>query len=142
MTDRIVAGIDVSKDRLDVHAKGDDRGFANEKGGSGRCTDGFTGAAFGISLEPVAFDASPHVVCEATGRFHRQLLESLCAKGFTVHVVNPVRVRRFAESLGHLAKSDRIDVRTLAALRVEQGKCSNGPLKLPPPFHSEVQHFR
>ncbi len=89
-----------------------------ERRDSGPCTDGSANAAFvraSLSLEPVAFDASPHVVCEATGRFHRQLHQSLHDRGYIVHVVNPLRARRFAEALGHVAKSDRIDARALAA---------------------------
>ncbi len=89
-----------------------------ERRDSGPCTDGSANAAFvraSLSLEPVAFDASPHVVVEATGRFHRQLHQSLNDRGYIVHVVNPLRARRFAEALGQVAKSDRIDARALAA---------------------------
>ena len=103
MTGRVVAGIDVGKDRLDVHAKGDDRGFANGK-------EGFRALHGWLRERGVT-----HVVVEATGRFHRQLHQSLHDRGYTVHVVNPFRARRFAESLGHVAKSDRIDARVLAA---------------------------
>ncbi len=103
MTDRIVAGIDVSKSRLDVHANGDDGGFANGK-------EGFRALHGWLRERGVT-----HVVVEATGRYHRQLHQSLHDRGYIVHVVNPLRARRFAEALGQVAKSDRIDARALAA---------------------------
>ncbi len=92
MTDRIVARTTVSG------------GFANA-----------ASVRASLSPGPVAFDASPHVVGGATGRLHRQPHRSLHDRGYTVHIVNPLRARRFAEALGHVAKSDRIDARVLAA---------------------------
>ncbi len=53
---------------------------------------------------------------EATGKFHRAAHRSLHADGFAVAVVNPLRSRLFAEALGALAKTDRVDCRMLAIL--------------------------
>ena len=55
------------------------------------------------------------VVLEPTGRFHRQLHQSLHDGGFEVLLINPLRIRRFAEARGELAKTDRVDAATLAA---------------------------
>ncbi len=97
-----------------------------ERRDSGLCTDGSANAAFGIQLEPVAFDASPHVVCEATGRLHRQPHRSLHDRGYTVHVGSPLRARRFAEAPGHVGRSDRIDARALAGIVEEIGGLDAG----------------
>ena len=54
------------------------------------------------------------VVVEATGGLERRLVRALSAAGLAVAVVNPRQARRFAQALGLLAKTDRIDARGLA----------------------------
>ena len=98
----IVAGIDVSKATLDVHAGGSDRRFDNHR-------TGFCALAKWLRRHGVK-----RVVMEATGRYHRAVHRSLHDRGFEVVVVNPLRTRRFGEALGHLGKTDRIDAKTLA----------------------------
>lgn len=49
------------------------------------------------------------VVMEATGGYERQALGQLWAEQVPVAVVNPRSVRRFAEGMGVLEKTDRID---------------------------------
>ncbi len=51
---------------------------------------------------------------EATGKYHRVLHERLHEAGVPVAVINPFRSRQFADSMGKLAKSDRIDAEVLA----------------------------
>jgi transposase len=58
--------------------------------------------------------AAVHVVCEATGRYHRALVDALHTAGLKVSVVNPRCVRDFARAQNRLAKTDRIDAATLA----------------------------
>jgi len=52
---------------------------------------------------------------EATGRYHRAVHQSLHARGIEVVLANPLRMRRFAQALGLLAKTDTIDAGVLAA---------------------------
>ena len=99
----VVAGIDVSKDRLDVHVAGQDRRFDNGRAGY---------RALGTWL---AARQAARVVMEATGRDHRAAHQALHARGFEVVLANPLRTRRFAEALGRLAKTDAIDAAALAA---------------------------
>ncbi len=90
---------------------------------------GFTGAAFvraSLSPGPVAFDASPHVMCEATGRLHRHLPGSPVAKDLTIRAVSPVRARRFAESLGHPTRTGRTGAGTPAAFGRAAGLLARG----------------
>jgi transposase len=54
------------------------------------------------------------IVVEATGGYERSLVHGLLDAGLPVVRVNPLRVRRFAQSRGILAKTDRIDARVLA----------------------------
>lgn len=54
------------------------------------------------------------VVFEATGGYERHAVKALSEAGLAVAVVNPTRVRRFAEGLGILAKTDKIDARVIA----------------------------
>ena len=100
---KVVAGIDVSKAKLDVHLGGKDRTLPNDR-------DGFRAIAKWFGAAKVE-----RVVLEATGRMHRPLLQSLHAKGFEVCVVNPRQSRDFAKATGQLAKTDRVDARMLAA---------------------------
>ncbi len=99
----VVAGIDVSKDLLDVHVAGESRQFANQRSGY---------RALGAWLER---HRAGRVVMESTGRYHRAVHQSLHARGLQVVLVNPLRTRRFAEALGQLAKTDPIDAAALAA---------------------------
>ncbi len=100
---KLVAGIDVSKDNLDIHLDGEDRRLPNNR-------DGFRAIAKWFGGKDV-----DRVILEATGRYHRALLQSLHAKGFAVCVVNPRQSRDFARASGKLAKTDRVDARVLAA---------------------------
>ena len=54
------------------------------------------------------------VVLEATGKLHRGAQRSLHAAGLAVAVVDPLRARQFAQAIGMLAKTDRIDAQLLA----------------------------
>ena len=99
----VVAGIDVSKAKLDVHLDGKDWILPNDR-------DGFRAIAKWFRSAGVT-----RVVLEATGRMHRALVQSLHANGFAVSVVNPRQSRDFAKATGQLAKTDRVDARMLAA---------------------------
>ena len=54
------------------------------------------------------------VIVEATGGLERALVKALEAEGVAAAIVNPARVRKFAEGTGQLAKTDRIDAIVLA----------------------------
>jgi transposase len=54
------------------------------------------------------------VIVEATGGLERALVQALDAERVPASIVNPARVRKFAEGTGQLAKTDRIDAMILA----------------------------
>ena len=49
-----------------------------------------------------------------SGGYEQKLALALADAGFNVAVVNPRRMRRFADASGKLAKTDRIDARVIA----------------------------
>jgi transposase len=68
-----------------------------------------------VLLKILARSPSPvHVVCEATGPYHKAFVAALHQAGVVVSVVNPRLPRDFARSRGQLAKTDKIDARLLA----------------------------
>jgi transposase len=54
------------------------------------------------------------VAMEATGGYERLAFGRLWAEGLACAVVNPRAVRQFAEAMGHLEKTDRIDAAVIA----------------------------
>jgi transposase len=98
------AGIDVSKDHLDlaVLPSGPARRFTNDEAGR---------AALVAVLRPLA---PALVVLEATGGLQAALAAALGVAGLPTAVVNPRQVRDFARALGRLAKTDALDADTLA----------------------------
>jgi len=103
---RVYIGIDVCKDRLDgfIHPVGERLAVANDAGGLKQLKKII--ASYDVVL----------VVMEATGKFHRLAHRNLHDGGFKVAIVNPLRSRRFAEAIGTLAKTDRVDARMLALM--------------------------
>ncbi len=61
-------------------------------------------------------DPVERIVYEATGAYHRQLESTLGQAGLPLAKVNPRQARRFAEALGVVAKTDRIDAAMLARM--------------------------
>lgn len=54
------------------------------------------------------------IVIEATGGYEYQVVTELARAGLPVALVNPTRVRRFAQASGQMAKTDRLDAQVLA----------------------------
>jgi transposase len=107
MSGSAVVGIDVAKAYVDVEvigAKLEAERFANEVEGH---------SALAAALQPMGVQL---VVMEATGGYEVALACALQAAGLAVAVLNPKQVHDFAKSMGRLAKTDRIDARTLAEL--------------------------
>jgi transposase len=97
------AGIDVSKDWLDVAFGSRSERFANDAAGM----ESLTGLLRreGIDL----------VVLEATGGYEAAAAAALQVAGMAVAVVNPRQARDFAKSMGVLAKTDKVDAKVLRA---------------------------
>jgi transposase len=110
-------GIDVSKDRLDVHVVPGGEAFAVARNGEGL-------AELNERLGPLQATV---VAVEATGGFETVVAASLFGAGFPIVVVNPAQVRAFAQAMGKRAKSDPIDAAMIARF-VEATKPQVRPL--------------
>ena len=97
-------GIDVAKDRLDVHVRPSDEAFALSRDGPG----------LAALVERLAALAPALVVLEATGGFEVTVAGALAADGLPLVVVNPRQIRDFARATGRLAKTDRLDAEAIA----------------------------
>lgn len=100
----IFVGIDVSKDRLDVHVRPSGEAFAVARAGEG--------------LESLIADLRGRdvalVVLEATGGFEQSVAAALAGAGLPLAVVNPRQIRDFARATGRLAKTDALDAGIIA----------------------------
>ncbi len=100
----VYVGIDVSKAWLDVAVE--------PSGEYWRVTNNDHAivdlSALLVRLKPAC------IVVEATGGYEAELVQHLCEANLPAARVNPGRVRRFAQGLNWLAKTDKIDAKLLA----------------------------
>jgi transposase len=101
---QLYIGIDVSKDKFDVASEP-----SSWQGSWDNTPAGIIELVRALRLAQPA-----GIVLEATGGYHKPLAHALQAAGLPAAVVNPKRVRHFAQAHGLLAKSDRIDAAVLA----------------------------
>src|ERR1700730_18345402 len=102
--DLIVAGIDVAKDKVDVCIRSLSlrRTFAST-------AEGRRELASWLRRQKVG-----KAVMEASGGYERAWAKALRNAGIEVRIVDPKRVRSFAQSAGRLAKNDTIDAEMIA----------------------------
>ena len=97
-------GIDVSKDRLDVHVRPSGQCFAALRDSNG--------------LEQLVRElrqlAPALIVLEATGGFEVTVAAALAGAHLPIAVVNPRQIRDFARATGRLAKTDALDAQVIA----------------------------
>ena len=124
--DDVDVGIDVCKEWLDVHILPAETVLRvpNSKKGHKQLMAALRGLKVHV------------VVIEATGKYHRSVHRFLHDAGLAVAVVNPLRSRLFAEALGVLAKTDKVDARMLAC----QGRMAG--LKATPPLPQALENLR
>src|SRR4030065_1269355 len=118
MTSEGFVGIDVSKRWLEVCVHG--QRVSKKIGNDG---DGFASL-----IEEMKVLQPQLIVFEATGGYESQAVKALSEAGFAVAVANPTRVRRFAEALGLLAKTDQIDAQVIAHFAAVVKPVANGRL--------------
>jgi transposase len=101
---KTICGVDVSKAKLDVCIE-PERRFSS-----------FDNDTAGIA-ELAAFcrqNAAELVVMEASGGYERRAFVELWGHGISCALTNPRSVRRYAEAMGVLEKTDRIDASIIA----------------------------
>jgi len=97
-------GIDVSKDRLDVHLRPSGESFSVPRDGAGLAD----------VVERLRASDPALIVLEATGGFELTVAAGLAGAGLPLAVVNPAQIRAFARAVGRLAKTDRLDAEIIA----------------------------
>jgi transposase len=97
-------GIDVSKDRLDVHVLPEGETFVVARDGKGLAE----------LVERMGTLGPERIAVEATGGFETVVAAALAGASLPVVVVNPAQVRHFAQALGRRAKTDPIDAGMIA----------------------------
>ena len=102
--EQTVIGIDVAKDRLDVHVRPSGEAFSVARDGKG-----LDELVSRLGKLDVAL-----IVLEATGGFETMVAGTLCAAGLPLAVVNPRQIRDFARATGRLAKTDALDAAVIA----------------------------
>jgi len=112
-----IVGIDISKDRLDVHVLPEGEHF----------TLGRDEAGLKALTKRLAKQALQVVAMEATGGLEAPVAAELHAAGLPVRVVNPRQVRDVARGLGILAKTDAIDAAMIARF-AEAAKLTGAPV--------------
>lgn len=100
----VYVGIDVAKDRLDVHVRPSGEAFALARDGAG--LEALCARLAGL--------APALVVLEATGGFEVTVAAALAAARLPLAVVNPRQIRDFARATGRLAKTDALDAAAIA----------------------------
>jgi transposase len=97
-------GIDISKDRLDVHVHPGGEAFVVARDGKGleELIDRLR------ALGPVLIGA------EATGGFETIVAAAIGGAGLPFVVINPAQIRHFAQAVGKRAKTDPIDAEMIA----------------------------
>ena len=102
--DTIYVGIDVSKDRLDVHVLPEPGSFC------GRARRQRLGG-----VDRAASALSPRLIAiEATGGFETIAAAAIAGAALPLAIVNPAQVRHFAQAVGKRAKTDPIDAEVIA----------------------------
>jgi len=97
-------GIDVAKDRLDVHLRPSGESFTVIRDGEGL-----------VQLVDRLHRLAPRlVVMEATGGYETIVASAVAAAHLPLAVVNPRQIRDFARATGKLAKTDAIDAAAIA----------------------------
>lgn len=102
-TSRVILGIDVSKDWLDVCQYGRDavERIANERAAIKALLKRYPAAAIAV---------------EATNTYHELVVELARARGLTVYLISGYQLKHYAKSLARRMRTDEVDARLLARL--------------------------
>lgn len=102
--EQVFVGIDVAKDRLDVHVRPSQDAFA-----VGRDDEGLTQL-----IDRLRVLAPALIALEATGGYETVVAAALGAAALPLVVINPRQIRDFARATGRLAKTDALDAEIIA----------------------------
>lgn len=125
-TPSVYAGLDIAKATLQLHLQGQQYALPNTSAGHARL------------IKLLRAVPQIHLICEATGGYERPVVAALQAADLPVSLINPARVRHFAQAKGRRAKNDPIDAATLTAFgQALQPK----PTPVPEPVLTELREL-
>jgi len=120
----IYVGVDVSKDRLDVHVLPSGQAFAVARDGKG----------LNELIERLSSVRPRLIAVEATGGFETIVAAAIAGAHLPLAVINPAQVRHFAQAIGKRAKTDPIDAAVIArfaeAVKPEPRELPDEPARL------------
>jgi len=122
----VFVGIDVSKQRLDVHVRPSNDQWSTDNDSKGHAQ----------LVKQLTAKSPTLVVLEATGGYQNAIAAELCAAKINVAVVNPRQTRDFAKATGTLAKTDSIDA---AVLSLFAERVRPEPREIPDEVALEIQ---
>lgn len=104
-------GVDVAKDKLDIFIYDTNKfiTITNNKSAINKFIKSYL-----VKLD------NPLIVCESTGGWERILLFSLFSNNINTHVAHATKIYHFAKSKGILAKTDKLDAKTIASFAIAQ----------------------
>ena len=124
--DLVVVGIDVAKDKVDARIR-----TVTERRTFPTTASGRRSLIAWLRKHQVG-----KAVMEASGGYERVWAKALRQAGLEVRIVDPKRVRSFAESAGRLAKNDKIDAEMIAWFAET---FSEAPSQVEDPAHEEIK---
>jgi len=100
----ISVGVDTGKSQLDVYIRPFDQSFSVDN------------TALGVkdAIKRLKALQPTRIVIEATGRLELPFVLAAQKANLPVSIANPRHVRRFADALGQMAKTDRLDAQLIA----------------------------
>jgi len=125
-SDLVVVGIDVAKDKVDACIR-----TLSERKTCPTIAPGQRSLIAWLRKHRVA-----KAVMEASGGYERVWARALRQAGIEVRIVDPKRVRSFAESAGRLAKNDKIDAEMIAWFAET---FNEAPSQVDDPAHEEMK---
>lgn len=102
----ITVGVDVSKETVDVCFIDQEEKPLKEQR--------YTRDKYPALVKNLAKCKPAVIVMEATGGYEKELAIALANKKLPFRIVNPTRVRKFADAIGKLCKTDKVDALVLA----------------------------
>ncbi len=115
----LFVGIDVAKAKLDITLRPRDQTWQIDH----------DEATMAQLVEQLQAQSPTRIVVEATGGLEAPLVAALAAQELPVVVINPRLARDFAEALGYVAKTDRLDAQVLAHYGEAVRRCGPCPMR-------------
>jgi len=121
---KIILGCDLSKDKIDIASIEKQSNIVLSEKEETNNLKGFKNI-----IKPYSsLLCEIHVIVEATGNYHIKFTDFLESKSIKFSIVNPLRIKRFAQMKMLRLKTDKADAMVIAQYGVEQAPEAHRPL--------------